>query len=350
MARSRRTKYDQLSEGFEALAKEQDEAALRDASVAPEDPEDEEELFTRADEDGRAAELTGYSNYSYWGSTLRLFLKNRLAVFLLVFLTSLLVFTFIQPYLPNQLSPTTIYQNPETGIQYRNVSPNDEFRFGTNSIGQDLWSRIWTGARTSLFIGLCVALVNNVVGITAGAVWGYARKWDKLFTEIYNLFDNIPYTVLRMLITYIMRPSLSTMIFVMCLTGWIRMAKYIRNQILIYRDREYNLASRCLGTPGLRIVARNILPQLVSVIMLQTALCIPDAIGSEVFLTYIGLGLPVSIPSLGNLINEGRMVMLVPELRYQLYFPVIVVSAITISFYALGNAFADASDPRNHRR
>ncbi len=349
MARSKRTKYDELSDGFLALAKEQD-AALQAAAAASEELENEDELFSRAEQDSRAAELSGYSNYSYWGSTLRLFLQNKLAVFLLVFLAALLLFTFIQPYLPNQLSPTTIYINPDTGIQYRNVPPNDKFWFGTNSIGQDLWSRIWTGARTSLFIGLCVALVNNVVGITAGAIWGYARKWDKLFTELYNLFDNIPYTVLRMLITYILRPSLSTMIFVMCLTGWIRMAKYIRNQILIYRDREYNLASRCLGTPSLRIITRNIMPQLVSVIMLQTALCIPDAIGSEVFLTYIGLGLPVSIPSLGNLINEGRMVMLVPELRYQLFFPIIVVSAITVSFYALGNAFADASDPRNHRR
>lgn len=142
---------------------------------------------------------------------------------------------------------------------------------------------------------------------------------------------------------------LMEMIFVMCLTGWVGMAKYIRNLILIYRDREFNLASRCLGTPSRRIILRNILPQLVSVIMLDTALAIPGAIGSEVFLTYIGLGLPVSMPSLGNLINEGRKVMLVASQRYQLYFPVAVVSAITISFYALGNAFADASDPRNHR-
>ena len=152
-----------------------------------------------------------------------------------------------------------------------------------------------------------------------------------------------------MLLMYILRPSLKTMIFVMCLTGWIGMTKYIRNLILIYRDREFNLASRCLGTPSPKIISRNILPQLISVIMLQTALAIPDAISSEVFLTYIGLGLPIEIPSLGNLINEGRKVMLVPAQRYQLLFPVLVVSAIAISFYALGNAFADASDPRNHR-
>lgn len=308
-----------------------------------------DDMFVFADNDMGEAERTGFSGYSYWKSTFRMFFSNKLSVAILIFLALLLAFTFIQPLLPNQKSPTEIFINPETGTQYRNVPPNSEFWFGTNSIGQDLWSRLWYGTRISLFIGLCSAVVSALVGITLGCIWGYARKWDKLFTEIYNIFDNIPYTILRMLLIYILRPSLFTMIFVMCLTGWVGMAKYIRNLILIYRDREFNLASRCLGSSSAKIIVKNILPQLISVIMLDTALAIPGAIGSEVFLTYIGLGLPVSMPSLGTLINEGRAVMLVAQQRYQLYFPVLIVSAITISFYALGNAFADASDPRNHR-
>ena len=82
--------------------------------------------------------------------------------------------------------------------------------------------------------------------------------------------------------------------------------------------------------------------------MLRAALAIPSAIGTEVFLTYIGLGLPVDIPALGNLINEGRTVMLNPSMTYQLFYPAIAVSLITISFYMIGNAFSDAADPRNH--
>ena len=344
-------KIAQLGKGFEETHQLDDLKKPRSAQAFCDDGTTPitDDLFAKADYDASQAERIGYSNYSYWGSTLRVFLKNKLAVGLMIFLVVLLLFTFIQPLLPNQKTPTAIFKSPETGIQLRNVQPNSEFWFGTNDIGQDLWARIWKGTRVSLFIGLCVAITNSVIGITLGSAWGYARKLDWLFTEIYNLFDNIPYTILRMLLLYIMRPSLKTMIFVMCLTGWIGMSKYIRNQILIYRDREYNLASRCLGTPSLRIILKNIMPQLVSVIMLQMALAIPDAIASEVFLTYIGLGLPVDTPSLGNLINEGRLVMLVPSQRYQLIFPVCVVSAITISFYYLGNAFADASDPRNHR-
>ena len=126
------------------------------------------------------------------------------------------------------------------------------------------------------------------------------------------------------------------------------MARFIRNQIVTIRDLEYNLASRCLGTPTGRVITKNLLPYLVSVITLRVALAIPQAIGSEVFLTYIGLGLPVTIPSLGNLINEGRAVMMSASSRYQLIFPALVLSMITISFYVIGNSFADAADPKNH--
>ena len=307
-----------------------------------------DELFVEVPYDDAEAERIGYSNYSYWGSTLRVFLKNKVSVAILIFLAAVLLFTFIQPYLPNQFDPYIVNNDPN-GETLRNVPPNSTFWFGTNVLGQDLWSRIWQGTRTSLIIGLCAAATSMLLGMCMGCAWGYARKFDWLFTEIYNLFDNIPYTILRMLLIYIMRPSIGTMIIVMCLTGWLPMSKYIRNMILIYRDREFNLASRCLGTSSFKIITKNILPQLVSVIMLQTALAIPGAIGSEVFLTYIGLGLPVQIPSLGNLVDEGRKVMLVEAQRYQLLFPMLMTSAITVSFYALGNAFADAADPRNHR-
>ena len=173
------------------------------------------------------------------------------------------------------------------------------------------------------------------------------RKLDRLLTEIYNVINNIPSTVVLILFAYIMRPGISTLIFAMSITGWVSMARFVRNQVVIIRDRDYNLASRCLGTGTFRIITRNLLPYLVSVIMLRMALAIPAAIGSEVFITYIGLGLPLSIPSLGNLITVGRKLVSTPQ-AYQLIFPTIVLSVVTISFYIIGNAFADAADPRNH--
>lgn len=309
----------------------------------------EDELFSFAEYKEEEAEKTGFSNYSYWRSTLAVFAKNRVAMFLVIVLFGIILFTFIQPYLPNQYDPNTVNNNPDTFLPFRNIKPGKEFKWGTNSIGQDLWARIWSGTRTSLFIGFAVAFFEALIGITVGVIWGYVRKVDFIFTEIYNIIDNIPNTIILILISYILKPSVKTLVFAMCLTGWIQMARFIRNQILIIRDRDYNVASRCLGTPTPKIMVKNLLPYLVSVIMLRMALTIPAAIGNEVFITYIGLGLPNAIPSLGNLINEGRALMMSPNLRYQLIYPTIILSVVTISFYIIGNAFSDAADPKNHR-
>lgn len=309
----------------------------------------EDELFTPAGFRAEEAEATASSNYSYWGSTLRSFLKNRFAVALLAALVAVVAFAFLQPHLPGQIDPNYCRVDPETGIQYRNIAPGvDGFVWGSNSIGQDLWARIWAGTRTSLVIAFFVAMIEAVVGITVGVLWGYVRQLDFFFTELYNICDNIPSTIILILISYVASPSVPTLILGMSLTGWIAMARFIRNQILIIRDRDYNVASRCIGTPTFRIVLRNLLPYLVSVIMLRMALTVPAAIGSEVFVTYIGLGLSVETPSLGNLINDGRQVMMQAGLRYQLLYPTIILSFVTIAFYLIGNAFSDAADPKNH--
>ncbi len=360
----------------------------------------EKELFSRAKFDEEAVERIGYSNYSYWRCTFGAFLKRKFAMFLVVMMVFVVGFTVIQPYLPNQHDPNfyNFYvdskgkqktaQNVKPYLNYKIntvlnkigivdddkliyqvnggfdmttgeveiIKMNGEEYFslygkyilGTNGKGQDLWARLWAGTRNSLFIGVCVALVEALLGIVAGVLWGYVRSLDFLFTEIYNILDNIPNTILLILISYIMKPSVSTLIFSMCITGWIQMARFIRNQIIIIRDRDYNTASRCLGTPTARILYKNCLPYLVSVIMLRFALTIPSVIGSEVFITYIGLGLPSDIPSLGRLIDDGRALLSTGK-SYQLFYPVIILSAITISFYVIGNAFSDSADPKNHR-
>ncbi|MDF2610980.1 MAG: binding-protein-dependent transport system inner rane component [Lachnospiraceae bacterium] len=308
----------------------------------------DEELFSFQEYNVNESEKTAYSNYSYWRSTLVSFKKNKVAVFLVCIVVGILLFTFIQPFLPNQYDPNMVNNDPKTGLQYRNIAPCTKFWFGTNSIGQDLWSRIWTGTKNSLLIGITVACIEALIGIIAGVLWGYVRQLDWFFTEVYNILDNIPQTIVLILISYILKPGVTTLIFAMCLTSWIQMARFIRNQVLIIRDREYNLASRCVGTPTRRIIFKNLLPYLVSVIMLRMALSVPAAIGNEVFITYIGLGLPSDIPSLGRLINEGRELMMSASLRYQLIFPTVVVSIVTISFYIIGNAFSDAADPKNH--
>lgn len=305
-------------------------------------------LFDYAQYDATAAERGGYSNYSYWQSTFRIFWRNPVARVLVIFLFFLLAFTFIQPFLPGQLDPTFLNYD-ENGQLMKGLPMGDQgFLFGTDNLGRDVWSRMWFGIRTSLFIGFIVALSECVIGITVGVLWGYVRQVDRLFTEIYNIVDNIPRTIILILISYILRPSMSTLIIAMCFVGWLPMARFIRNQIVIIRDRDYNLASRCLGSPAWRIIVKNLLPYLISVIMLRVALAVPTAITDEVFLTYIGLGLPLDTPSLGTLIIYGRSLITNRSLMHLLIIPCVALSVVTVCFYIIGNAFADAADPKNH--
>lgn len=326
---------EQLLKSTKALSKEEIDAIPQD-------------LFVPHALDEQEAEKTGYSSYSYWGSTVRTFCKDKMAVIMLGVIVVVLLFCFLQPYLPGQIDPNLINNDPDTGMQIMNHEPCAQFWFGTNAIGQDMWARLWSGTKTSLFIGFTVAIIQAFIGIVLGMIWGYVRATDFFFTELYNVISNIPTTIILILASYIMRPSVRTMIIAMCVTGWLGMARFIRNQVLIIRDQEFNMASRCLGTPLRRIITKNLLPHMVSVTMLQMALAIPGAIASEVFLTYIGLGVPVDTPSLGNLVDSGRALMMSPSLRYQLIFPAVVLSIITICFYLVGNSFADAADPKNH--
>ena len=344
----------------EALSRSLEQQARREFT--------QEELFQFAPYDPTAGERGSYSNYSYWRSTFRMFFKNKTATFFLILIAATLLFTFLEPLIPYEREPNTIYwmtveevdpftlqpKLDENGnpivkqVRASDQRPSKDFWFGSNNVGQDLWSQIWAGTRNSLGIGFAVACVDAILGILMGVLWGYVRKLDFLFTELYNVFDNIPQTLLVIIISYVLRPGVGTMIFAMCLTSWLSTARFVRNQVVIIRDRDYNLASRCLGTGTGRIITKNLLPYLVSIITMRMALAIPAAISNEVFITYIGLGVPLETPTLGNLVDTGRKVMMEPALRYQLFFPIIILSIVTISFYIIGNAFADAADPKNH--
>jgi len=298
-------------------------------------------LFAPAPFDAAEAERSGYARYSYWRSTLRTFLKSPVSVALLVVMTGLSVFSFVYPAV-SAAEPNAVSLDVESW----NMPPRQSSPFGTDGLGRDMWSRTWYGTRTSLSLGFIIALLDVGVGMVAGALWGYVKKLDRVMTELYNVFTNIPQTVFLILLSYIMRPGFWTIVLAMCSTGWLSVARFVRNKVMTLRDAEYNVASRCLGTPLSRVIGRNILPQLVSVIIMEAALTIPYSIGAEVFLGFIGLGLPLDTVSLGNLVNMGRNNFMIYP--YQLFWPTAVLAAITISFYIAGNKFADASDPRNH--
>ncbi len=300
----------------------------------------ESQLFDFAEYHGQDAERIGYSEYSYWRSVLRNFLKKKSAVIMLVVFSLLFVFTFVAV----QISKFDV-NNLRIDNALMFTAPNGEFWFGTDNIGRDYWSQVWHATRTSIILAVSVSFGQIFLGMIIGLVWGYVRKLDRIITELYNLIDNIPTIIYMTLIVLLIGKSYVIMGTAIIAFGWLPTARNVRNLVFMYRDREYNLASRCLGTSLRRILVRNILPYLVSVIVLRLALAIPGTIAYETTLAYLGL-MDISTPSLGILLRNARSFFL--DYPYLLVFPAAIVSVITVTFYLVGNAFSDACDPRNH--
>lgn len=303
--------------------------------------ENEDELFTFVEYSPEAAEMIGYSDYSYWKSVFQNFLKKKSAVVLSIIFFGLVIFSFIALAIGKYN-----YAELVTDSTKAFISPNSEYWFGTDNIGRDYWCQVWYASQTSIKLALIVAIGECALGITIGCLWGYVRKLDRFFTELYNIIHNVPTILYMTLIALLIGQSFTIMAVSLICFGWLVMARNVRNLVLMYRDREFNLASRTLGTPIHRILIKNILPQLISVIILRLALSIPGTIGMESTLSYLGLGLDINTPSLGILLRNARSYFL--DYPYLLVFPAVIVSLITVTFYLIGNAFSDASDPRNH--
>jgi len=317
---------------------------VSDALIRQEEIEkikNEDELFVFVEYSPEAAERIGYSDYSYWKSVFQHFLKKKSAVAQSCIFIALVIFSFIALAIGKYDYSKLI---PDLSKSF--ISPNGEYWFGTDNIGRDYWCQVWYASQTSIKLAALVGLGECVVGIAIGCIWGYVRKLDRLITEVYNIINCVPVIIYMTLIALLVGQSFTIMAVSLVAFGWLIMARNVRNLVFMYRDREFNLASRTLGTSIGRILLRNILPQLISVIILRLALSIPATITMETTLSYLGLGLDVNTPSLGILLRNARSYFL--DYPYLLIFPAVIVSLITITFYLIGNAFSDASDPRNH--
>jgi oligopeptide transport system permease protein len=297
------------------------------------------------------AERITAPRYSYWASVFRVFFRKKVNIVLITLFIILIVSSFVIP----AFAPYRPYENI-TDAKTFNLSPQKamdyfggfsfKWIFGTGQMGNSIFYGIMSSARTSLVLAVVCAAINMTIGIILGAVWGYSKKFDAVMLVIYNIIANVPYILVISVLVYIIGAGFWSFIFALTITGWLGIAYFFRTQVLIIRDREYSLASRCLGTPIPRMISKNILPFLTSVIVTLLATELPSYISMEVFLSYIGIGLSAEVPSLGKMIQEAQGVFM--NYWWEFWPPVVIAAAITIILYVLGQNLADATDPRTH--
>ncbi len=311
----------------------------------------EAELFSHVDNDELAAEKITAPRYSYWRSVFRVFFRKKTNIVILALLGLVVVFSYVYPMVSgydayaNLLDSSAKHLRPTAAME--KFGYNLHWILGSGASGNSTFDAVWNGARISVSLAFMCALINLTVGVIIGSIWGFSKRVDMVMTEVYNIIGNVPYILVISVMVMLFSPSFWTMVFALTITGWLSIAYFIRTQVIIIRDREYNLASRCLGTPTFRIALKNILPFMTSVIVTLVATEIPSYISYEVFLSYIGMGL--SDMSLGRLIYAAESAMVAPGWEFEFWSPVAVSAVITVVLYVVGQNLGDASDPRTHR-
>lgn len=291
--------------------------------------------------------------YSYWKSVWKQLFKNKVALFCIGIVIVLLFFTIFGPMMP---SSKKIYLPGGQFSQPTYSAPSSLHWFGTSMSGRDIWHDIWSGAQFSLKLAVVVSLINVVLGLIIGGFWGYIRALDPIMIEISNVISNIPTLLVYVLVLEILPTdsawSFWNAVIVMTMFGWLGLASTMRNQIIIIRNREFNIASEALGSKPTTIIIHNLLPNLVSIIAQVVIDYIPATISSEVSLIYFG-AFPPNIRSLGKVLEDAFKTNNIDEgltyAPYTLFFPALVMILLTVAFFYFGLALADATDPKRHR-
>ncbi|RLQ92973.1 oligopeptide ABC transporter permease [Planomicrobium sp. Y74] len=324
--------------------------------------------FDRITRDTEKAERISKPSVSFWQDAWRRLKKNKGAIFSLILFGLIVIMALlgpvISPYSPNSQTITHANLPPKIPVienlgifdgvgtlggkevdlyEMKNVEQN--YWFGTDGLGRDMFSRVWKGTQVSLFIAFAAAAIDMLIGVIYGGISGYfGGRVDDIMQRIVEILTGIPNLVVVILFIMIMDPGILAIIIALTITGWTGMSRVVRGQVLKYKSQEFVLAARTLGATDGRIIWKHLMPNVLGVIIINTMFTIPGAIFFEAFLSFIGLGLQAPDASLGTLINDGyKLIQYQPHI---IAIPAFVLSLIMIAFNLIGDGLRDALDPK----
>ncbi|WP_277613909.1 ABC transporter permease [Neobacillus muris] len=308
----------------------------------------ENNLFRPVSPDAKATETIQRPSLSVWKETVLNILKNKLAVLGASLLIIIIFFAIFGPMMV-KFSPT------EQDLLNANMAPDGKHWFGSDDLGRDVWSRTWYGARVSLAIGIIAAMIDLVIGVTVGGIAGYMAgrsklgdRVDTIIMRIVEILYGIPYLLVVILLMVIMEPGITTIVIALSVTGWVGMARLTRGQVLQLKSQDYVLAAEKLGTSHAKIILRHLIPNTLGIIIVNLTFTIPQAIFSESFLSFLGLGVQAPFASWGTMANDSLGVILSGQ-WWRLFFPAFMISLTMFAFNAFGDGLQDALDPRNRK-
>lgn len=311
------------------------------------------ERFAHVGENAHDREKISRPSVTFLQDAMRRLVSNKVAMVCVIIVALMILFSVFAPILSPFEFQEQHYDELDVGMFTVCTDPNSAGNghmhiFGTDTLGRDLFTRIWMGGRVSLIIAFASAIVDFFLGAIYGGISGYfGGTLDIILMRILEIINGIPYLMIVILLMIIMPPGIITIIVAYSLVGWIPMARLVRGQVVALKQQEFVAAAEAMGASTSRMIARHLLPNTLSVMIVRVTLSIPSAIFSEAYLSYLGLGVRPPECSWGSLAQLGiQNFRLYPS---QLIIPAVCISLTMLAFNLFGDGLRDAFDPKLRR-
>ncbi len=301
----------------------------------------EEQLFRKLSKEEKNDEFIAIESQTFFQSVVKEFKKNKRAVVGLIILAVVILMAVLGPV----FSP---FSYDEQNMALRNAKPTMEHIFGTDKMGRDIFVRILYGARISLGVGLMAAIVNLVVGTLYGGIAGYVGgKTDMIMMRIVDIIYSVPSMLYIVLIMLWLGAGVGSIMLGISITCWIGMARIVRQEVKSLREREFTMAAFVLGASSKRILIKHLLVNAMGPIIVNVTLQVPQAIFTEAWLSFLGVGISAPKASWGTLCEAARELIQVYPM--QTVYPLVAICLTIISFNFVGEGLERALDPKRKR-
>jgi len=276
---------------------------------------------------------------TYLSDVWRSFRKRKTALVSFIILSVIIFFVLFGPF----MTPYNYYSNDYTAV---NIAPDKLHWFGTDTLGRDLWARVWVGGRVSLLIAVLATIFPYLIGMTVGGISGYfGGKIDIILMRAVEILQGIPAMIFNILLMMVFGSgNIITLVIAFTLTGWLSSARTTRGLVLQLKPRDFIMASHTLGASPWRIIVRHLIPNTMGITVVGMTMMIPGVIFAEAFLSFIGLGVAPPNPSWGQLIRTASENF--RNYPYQFIIPCACISITLLCFNLIGDGLRDALDPR----
>ena len=300
-----------------------------------------QQLFRKLSKEEKNDEFIAIESKTFFQSVKAEFTKNKRAVFGLIVLVIVVLMAILGPV----FSP---FSYEEQNIALRNAAPTAQHLFGTDKMGRDIFVRILYGARISLGVGIVAAIVNLILGTLYGGIAGYVGgKTDMVMMRFVDIIYSVPSMLYIVLIMLWLGAGVSSIILGISITCWIGTARIVRSQVKSLREQEFTMAAFVLGASPKRILVKHLLVNAMGPIIVNITLMVPQAIFTEAWLSFIGVGISAPKASWGTLCDAASELIMVYPM--QTIYPLVAICLTIISFNFVGEGLERALDPKRKR-